>query len=518
MSLSYQQILTQLQKIDPSSLKFVRGIEKEGLRVNADSQISQIPHPTKLGSALTHSHITTDYSEALLEFITPALDDPQSVLSTLEELHAYTLSNIGSERIWPFSMPGVINDELDVPIAHYGSSNVGQLKHVYRHGLWHRYGRKMQCIAGLHYNFSVPESLWKFVADIDGETLSQDYISDGYFGLIRNFRRYSWMLLYLFGASPALDKSFIENDEHGLDTLDDHTLFSKYATSLRMSGLGYQNNAQEGLFVCFNGLPTYTETLKQAMKKSMPNYEKIGVEKNGQYKQLNTNLLQIENEYYSDIRPKRNSKNGEKPLTALNDHGVEYIEVRCLDLNPFTELGIDEEQIHFMDLFLAYCLLHPSPRLSEEECKEVEKNHREIVISGRDPEFKLMRNGQPVLLTEWSKNIIEELKPLAKIMDEKSDTKNYSSTLISMEKRILDSSLTPSAKILNAMQENQQTFVEFALAQTDELSKKYEGRLSKKQNVFWQQAGEESLKKQSEIEMSDEVHFNQYLDEYAAKV
>jgi glutamate--cysteine ligase len=517
LSLSYQQVLSALQQIDPAALQFVRGIEKEGLRVNADSQISQLPHPPELGSALTHTHITTDYSEALLEFITPAKDDPKSVLDILKELHSFTASKIGSERIWPFSMPGVISDELDVPIAYYGESNSGQLKHVYRHGLWHRYGRKMQCIAGLHYNFSVPDSLWQFKADLNNETVSKDYISDEYFSLIRNFRRYSWLLLYLFGASPALDKSFIEEDGHGLDSLDDSTLYGPYATSLRMSGLGYQNNAQDGLFVCFNGLPSYTKTLKDAMSEPVEKYQDIGVEQDGQFKQLNTNLLQIENEYYSDIRPKRNSKNGEKPLTALNEHGVEYIEVRCLDLNPFTPYGIDEEQIHFMDLFLAYCLVHPSPFLSAEECSEVEQNHKKVVIEGRDPEFKLMRHGDPVLLSQWGEELIAQLQPLAKILDDKHETQNYSSALASMEKRMLDPSLTPSAKILAGMEKSKQSFTHFANDQADKINLQYSAGINSNRTDFWHYEAKNSWLRQREIEGSDVVRFNQYLAEYQTK-
>jgi glutamate--cysteine ligase len=518
LSLSYQQVLSALQQIDPAALQFVRGIEKEGLRVNADSQISQVPHPQELGSALTHTHITTDYSEALLEFITPAKNDPKSVLDTLKELHSFTASKIGSERIWPFSMPGIINDELDVPIAYFGESNTGQLKHIYRHGLWHRYGRKMQCIAGLHYNFSVPDSLWQFKANLNGKSVSKNYISGEYFSLIRNFRRYSWLLLYLFGASPALDKSFIEEDGHGLDSLDESTLYGPYATSLRMSGLGYQNNAQDGLFVCFNGLPSYTQTLKDAMSQSVAKYQNIGVEKDGAYMQLNTNLLQIENEYYSDIRPKRNSKNGEKPLTALNEHGVEYIEVRCLDLNPFTPYGIDEEQIHFMDLFLAYCIVHPSPLLSAEECSEVEQNHKKVVIEGRDPAFELMRHGEPILLSQWGTELIAQLKPLAEILDSKHQTKVYSLALASMEQRMLNSSLTPSAKILAAMKENGQSFTHFANEQADKINQQYAGDINPVRTEFWNNAAKDSWVKQREIEDSDQASFSQYLEDYQTKM
>lgn len=518
MSLSYQQVLSKLQQIDPSALNFVRGIEKEGLRVLADSQISQSQHPSSLGSALTHTHITTDYSEALLEFITPALQDADGVLDTLEQLHRFTANQINGERIWPFSMPGIIHNELDVPIASFGTSNLGQLKHVYRHGLWHRYGRKMQCIAGLHYNFSVPESLWQFKAECESAQVTQDFISEGYFGLIRNFRRYSWLLLYLFGASPAIDNTFVDNDEHGLEKFDDNTLYAPYATSLRMSGLGYQNNAQDGLFVCFNGLPTYTATLQQAMNQSVPEYEEIGIEFDGQFKQLNSNLLQIENEYYSDIRPKRNSKNGEKPLTALNEYGVEYIEVRCLDLNPFLPMGIDAQQIHFMDLFLAYCALHPSPKLSKEECLEVAQNHRAVVVEGRDPAFTLMRNGEPVLLSLWGKELIKELAPLAQIMDSKSESTQYSDCLVAMESRILNSELTPSAKILKGMQQNKQTYVEFALAQTDLINQSFTQELTDKQRSKWQQLAKQSLSQQQEIEAADTVRFNQYLEEYLQRL
>ena len=280
----FDQVLTHLQDIAPSALRFSRGIEKEGLRVNDDAHINQNPHPSALGSTLTHPHITTDYSESLLEFITPVVQNADDVLSFLDESQRFSYQHLGQQYIWPASMPGVIENELDVPIAHYGKSNVGTLKHVYRHGLWHRYGRKMQCIAGLHYNFSVSDELWQAIADWKGETLDKDFVSKGYFGLIRNFRRYSWLLLYLFGSSPAVDASFLEGEEHSLEKWDDTTFYGPYATSLRMSGLGYQNNAQDGLFVCFNGLPTYTKTLKMAMQQSVPLYETMGVEKEGVYK------------------------------------------------------------------------------------------------------------------------------------------------------------------------------------------------------------------------------------------
>lgn len=517
-SSEYLETLASLKNADIRCLTFNRGIEKEGLRVKSDSSISQAPHDPKLGSALTHPSITTDYSEALLEFITPVKDNAKDVLAYLQGAQQFAAQNIAEEMIWPASMPGVIENELDVPIATYGTSNLGVLKHVYRHGLWHRYGRKMQCIAGLHYNFSVNDALWEHLASLENKTVDKDFISAGYFGLIRNFRRYSWLLLYLFGASPALDKSFVKGKEHPLEEFDQDSLYLPYATSLRMSGLGYQNNAQEGLFVCFNGLPTYTHTLKDAMAKTMPQYEQLGVKVDGVYKQLNTHLLQIENEYYSDIRPKRNPKHGEKPLTALNEHGVEYIEVRCLDLNPFAPQGIDETQIHFMDLFLSFCVLQPSPKLSSAECAEVQQNSHEVVLSGRDPSFTLARQGTQIKLTDWALDLFESMALLAGQLDEQLEVVHYSQALAEMKKRVMDPSLTPSAKILETMQQEKLSYRQLMLKQAQQMRDIHLAPLSADESVYWQDLAEKSLEKQQIAESQDTVGFDEFLAQYHLKV
>lgn len=516
-SLSFDQVLHQLQSVDPAVLRFSRGIEKEGLRVNADTQINQQPHPASLGSTLTHSSITTDYSEALLEFITPVKDNPDDVLDFLDKVHRYSFSKLAGQYIWPASMPGVIKDELDVPIAYYGNSNTGTLKHVYRHGLWHRYGRKMQCIAGMHYNFSVSNELWQVLAKQHQVPLNQEFIDEKYFGLIRNFRRYSWLLLYLFGASPAVDASFLEDDKHGLQKWDENTYYGPYATSLRMSGLGYQNNAQDDLFVCFNGLSTYTQTLKQAMHTSVDTYEAIGVKGADTYKQLNTNLLQIENEYYSDIRPKRNSKHGEKPLTSLNKYGVEYIEVRCLDLNPFEPLGVNREQINFLDLFLAYCLLSPSDKLDMDECEEVSLNSKRIVVDGRNPEFRLKRHGKDLSVKEWGNELLSALQPLAKMLDTLQGHQDYQSALHSMQLRIDDVSLTPSANVLATMKEKQLSFSHFGLSQAHKVADMLSEPLSEQETKHWDELTQSSLMQQSQLEQEFQLPFDEFLKEYLAK-
>jgi len=287
----------------------LHGIEKEGLRVDADGKLAQSDHPASLGSTLTHSSITTDYSEALLEFITPVFERSEDALAFLADLHRFTFSKLGEEELWCGSMPCYLAGEDDIPIARYGSSNVGTMKHVYRVGLEHRYGKMMQAIAGIHYNFSLPEALWPHYQQWSGDSGSlQDFQSASYFKLIRNFRRDSWLLLYLFGASPALSSSFMQGKKHQLDALGDHTLYLPYATSLRMSDLGYSNKAQASLNICFNHLATYAATLQRAIQTPYADYQKLGIKVNGSYRQLNDNVLQIENEYYRDIRPKRVTK------------------------------------------------------------------------------------------------------------------------------------------------------------------------------------------------------------------
>ncbi|MCJ8268303.1 MAG: glutamate--cysteine ligase, partial [Psychrosphaera sp.] len=273
----------------------------------------------------------------------------------------------------PAGMPCKLNGDKSIPIAQYGKSNIGQMKQVYRQGLAHRYGRTMQSIAGIHYNFSMPDDFWPHYQELLGAKGDvQAFKSQCYFDLIRNFRRHSWLLIYLFGASPALDNSFVgTNKSHKLDQLGQQTLGLPYATSLRMSDLGYQSKAQENLDISYNNLHSYIQGVEQAMAQPYPDYEKIGIKVNGEYRQLNDNILQIENEYYSEIRPKRVTQPGKTPLSALKSNGVEYIEVRILDTNPYLPVGIDAQQIRFLDAFLLYCLLSDSPQLTSLENAEI---------------------------------------------------------------------------------------------------------------------------------------------------
>ncbi|MBB3189636.1 glutamate--cysteine ligase [Halomonas cerina] len=499
-----------------------RGIEKEGLRVDARGRIARTPHPAALGSKLTHPHITTDYSEALLEYITPVYSRPGEALGFLADLHRFSYRRLGDELIWPASMPGRLDGNDSVSIADYGDSNVGTMKTVYRRGLDVRYGRIMQAIAGVHYNVSLPDDLWALLRELDDEadTSLNDYRSARYFGLIRNFRRYSWLLLYLFGASPALDRSFLPRGDvpKGLIPHGDATLVSPYATSLRMSDLGYQNKVQAQLKICFNSLSNYVNTLRHAISTPWPNYAAKGVREDGEWRQLNANILQIENEYYSDIRPKRVTRHDETPSQALEARGVEYIEVRCLDLDPFLPLGIDETQVRFLDTFLIWCLLAESPWIPDEECDRLDDNRRRVVERGRDPALRLVHDGARRSIADWGHAIFAELGEVAALLDLAEEGTPHAEALDALAPRLDDPALTPSGRLLAHLQGTGQEFVEAMTEVASEQARQRRAEpLDPAREALLDELVATSHQQQRDIEQGDSVLFDEFLAGYFAR-
>lgn len=512
--------LAQFQSAEfkPEFQTIRRGLEKEGLRVSRTGEISQKDHPKALGSALTHPHITTDYSEALLEFITPALSSPAETANFLYNLHAFTQQNLDDEIIWGCSMPCHIANELDIRIAEYGASNIGQLKHVYRHGLWHRYGRMMQSIAGIHYNYSMPETFWAKYQQLIGNNQSlQEFQSSQYFGLIRNFKRYSWLLIYLFGASPAISASFVNEPTPRLNNTLPDTLYAPQGTSLRMSDLGYQNSAQSDLTICYNSLENYISTLSHAVNTPYEPYKALGILGDNQsFKQLNTNILQIENEFYSDIRPKRTAKGEEKPLEALSARGVEYIEVRCLDINPFLTTGIDTRQIAFMDTFLTFCLLADSPQVEPAECNRLAQNMVGMAYQGNTPDHQIQLEGKTYSIKGEGSKLFEQLTEMASILDQSQQTQLYSESIKHYHALLAAPELLPSHQQIDWMQKNNAGFQEFGLEFSLKHAKELQTyTLSDAINSGFTDQGIHSSKKQNNIEASDKTSFIKYLENFS---
>ncbi|QIB67577.1 glutamate--cysteine ligase [Kineobactrum salinum] len=508
----YRDLLNRIQ----------RGIEKESLRVTADGRLAQTPHPQSLGSALTHPSITTDYSEALLEFITPVDTSTTRTLETLADVHSFVCRKLDQELLWAASMPCVVSDDNSIPVAEYGSSNVARMKTVYRYGLGHRYGRLMQTIAGIHYNFSMPADYWQRAWQDAGEPEPlQDYITNRYLGLIRNFHRHSWLLIYLFGASPAVCASFLSGrDQHGLQPFDERgrTLHMPHGTSLRMGDLGYNSEAQKGLTVCYNSLDNYIHALRDAIMRPHAAYRDFPCGQDGNYQQLNDSLLQIENEFYSTIRPKRITRPGETPLNALQRAGIEYIEVRCIDVSPFTPLGLDVEQVHFLDTFLLYCMLEESPPCEASERSLQAGNLLTVVNRGREPGLELQSATGPQPLQTMADELLDNMAGIAGLLDDTHDSTAYSAALMEQRARTADPERTPSARILREMREREQPFFRLAMDYSERWAQHFRERpLAAAVEQRFEDETLSSWTAQRDMEASDTLDFESYLARFYAQ-
>lgn len=502
----------------------LRGLEKESLRVTPQGTLAQTEHPSSLGSTLKHPHITTDYSEALLEFITEPFDNVAALLEQLSDIHRFTYQQLAAnkERLWPASMPCALPADTEIPVARYGTTNSGMMKTIYRIGLGHRYGRSMQTIAGIHYNFSMPDDFWRELQALEGDKQTLDnFKTERYFSLIRNFRRNFWLLIYLFGAAPAVSDSFAAGRSHRLQPLGDglQTQSLPFATSLRMGDLGYQSDAQQTLFVCYNNLSSYLKTLCGAITHAHPAYEAIGVkDAAGNYRQLSTNLLQIENEFYSSIRPKRTTQSGETALQALRLRGVEYVEVRCVDLNPYEPLGITAEQMHFLDAFLLYCLFSDSPQTADEEYVEGQENQKSIVYYGRDPQLKLIRAGQEIGFQQWATEILDGSIAAAALLDQANDGKDFTEAVQQQYAKLTNAALTPSAQVLSDLQSQSKSFFEHTQTLAEQHRKYFEQNpLNAEKTAQFHQQAEKSLAEQHQLETEPQINFDKYLANYYAQ-
>jgi len=482
-----------------------RGIEKESLRALPNGALALTPHPAALGSALTHPHITTDYSESQLELITGVHAGVEACLDELTQVHQFTYRSmraLGDEMLWVSSMPCGLPTDETIPLGRYGSSNVGRAKSVYRMGLGHRYGRRMQTISGIHYNWSLP--------GVD---------SEGYFALIRNFRRHAFLLLYLFGASPALCKTFVEGRQHELQPLGEGSMYMPHGTSLRMGRLGYQSDAQATLAVSYNGLEGYAASLHEALTRPYPAYEQVGIRNpGGDYNQLATTLLQIENEFYGTIRPKRVIFPGERPLHALRERGVEYVEVRLMDLDPFEPVGINAQTLRFLDVFLLHCLQSDSPPDTPQEIDDLKHNQHLTAARGREPGLTLRRVGAEVPLVAWGADIVAQCVPIAQALDAAHGTDAYSRAVADAQDKLAQPDALPSARVLQAItREHGSSFVSFVR----ERSHQTQDHLldlpwNAEQQATFEAMAAASVAEQKKIEANDSLPFDIYLQRYTS--
>ena len=405
------------------------GLERETLRT-ANNLISAQPHPKSLGNVYTHPNITIDYAESLLEFVSGTHQSPEEVYKELLDLHKFSAQNLeNEEKLWAVSMPCILPDNPEhIEIGYFGTSNSGKIKRLYRTGLSYRYGRPMQMIAGVHFNYSPSKLFWENLAERDNKELNQDFINDYFMAQIRNIARTGWIICYLFGASPAVDNSF--SPALGiLDKWSNKTLGWKNATSLRMSQLGYQNKVD--FSVSFNNLNEYIHDLISAVLTPSPIYEYLGIKDlAGNYRQISPNILQIENEYYASARPKQPPKKSEAPTLALAKRGILYTELRLLDCNPYDPAGISLEQIRFLEVYMLYCLLKPSPMLHHGEINENNHNRLRTACCGNCPDLKLFKKDKEVLIKDYALEILKDMLIVAEQMDKEKGSNLYSTAVL----------------------------------------------------------------------------------------
>ena len=492
-----------------------RGIEKESLRVSPAGRLARTPHPAALGSALTHPHVTTDFSEAQLELITGVHESASDCLRELTDIHAFVHAGIDDELLWATSMPCIADPEHTIPVGRYGNSNVGRSKTVYRLGLGHRYGRLMQTISGIHYNFSLPEALWRAIADANDSVADRDYVTAAYFSLIRNFRRHSWLLIYLFGASPAVCRSFAPEGSE-LEEWDSGTLHLPHATSLRMGRLGYQSEAQSSLHISYNTLAQYADTMRFALTRPYPRYEAIGVkDANGDYRQLSTALLQIENEFYGTIRPKRRTRSGERPLTALADRGVEYVEVRCMGPRSFLRRG-HRRECHALSRCIPVAV--PSGRKPAGQPGGVRFDVAQPARGGgtRASSRAFPRHGRHRRIVgagacRWLRR--------ARRGDGRRHRRRcaHARAVQAQRAKVEDVEATPSARVLAAMSAKREGFFDFAMGHSMAHRRSFRKRSMAPRRVDeFTTMSERSLKEQAAIEAADTESFDEYVKRYLA--
>jgi glutamate--cysteine ligase len=401
-------------------LEIIRGIERESLRVTKNNKISNLDHPTALGSALCSDEITTDFAEALMELVTPTFDSRKGLYNYLYALHHFVNTKIGDEVLWNFSMPCAFESNAEIRLAEYGKSNQGRIKNIYRRGLKERYGSIMQCVSGIHYNFSLSEtSIEKLLLALP----SKKDPNEMYLGAIRNIKRMAPFLLVYFGASPICHNSYLLGRSHNLMPKG-NDLYLPNATTLRMSKIGYQSPVQEELNISYNDLESFINALIYGITTPHPLFTKIGLlDKHGYPAQISDGILQIENELYDIVRPKRKGNKLDRPVELLKNQGIGYLEIRGIDINPFDPAGISESQIALLDAFLLLCLIKTSDKSSEKELRENIHNQELVVGFGRDPKLKISVSGKEALLTDHLAALKDELLMIADYVND-DDLKN----------------------------------------------------------------------------------------------
>ncbi|MFK7993710.1 MAG: glutamate--cysteine ligase [Granulosicoccus sp.] len=515
------------------------GLEKECLRVSASGGISQRDHPESLGRALTHPFITTDFSEALLEMVTPPCNSASEAMDFMTAIHQFIVNRLpAGEHIWNTSMPCILRGGQSVRIGEYGTSHSGQMKHAYRRGLGLRYGRRMQAIAGVHFNFSMPDSAWSIRQQLitqnpnmsGYESLWQQLASEdqqamrtqGYFQMMQNLLRVGWIVPYLFGASPAICASFLEEGEGDeFEVWNGSTRYAPYGTSLRMGKIGYRYREDQpiDLSVRHTSIDAYIDDVIGHVSTEHPAYKALGLfDEAGEMQQLSTSRLQIENEFYSTVRPKQIPRPGELPIHALRERGIRYLELRSVDVSLAQPNGLELEQVAMLEMLMMFAWLAPPTKLESAELQACTRNVQTVAHRGREPGLELEGPDGLIEMRLWGEQILQTLLPIAQWLDLNREEPLYVPALNQQLDKFIDPQLTPSAIMLEGLKKTG-SFFEYAQS----LSRQHHVDLqqlpvNKPVHDILAEKVTESFAKQAEMEAESDSDFNEFLDNYLNQI
>ncbi|RAP53563.1 MAG: glutamate--cysteine ligase [Methanosphaera sp. rholeuAM130] len=400
------------------------GIEWESLRAKGQGELSLTPHPRIFGDKLHNPFVTTDFSESQIEIITPPFDSIDEVYDNFLLLSDLVNTSLPEdEYLWSQSIPCILPSQDQIPIAQY--SGDGKSSQKYREGLAKKYGVKKQMISGVHFNFSFSNDLLRKLYLLDEEDLTfKDFKDNVYLKVVRNYMKYCWLIIYLTGCSNGFHESFT-NDCIGLmDGNDgDGGYYSTEGLSFRNSSCGYKNITE--LYPSYDSVEEFVNDVRGFVEEK---------------------LLSEAKELYSQIRLK--AKNPTDLLNSLKNDGIEYLEIRTLDINPFYQSGIAKYDMKFLHLFLIYMLIKEESNYSNWQ-KEAKINEDNTAQRAYQKSMRLLKDGQEVTLESWALEIINEMYEMCEVLgiDERD-------TLDLMLDRVENHDLTYSQKMLKLIEEN----------------------------------------------------------------
>ncbi|MGI9345112.1 MAG: hypothetical protein ACR2PW_02475 [Gammaproteobacteria bacterium] len=499
-----------------------RGIEREALRVTPEGALSQKPHPKELGAPLCHPHITTDFSEAQIELVTAPQENLNDMLQELQDIHAFVASCLGEERLWPLSMPCSLSTTTEIPIAHYGTSHLAHFKQLYRTGLQYRYGAAMQTISGIHYNLSLSDQFWLNWGqcnNLQGSLV--DIKNIGYLHIARNFQRFHWVLLYFLGNSPMtcddmagslVSSELVSEWPYG-------GLYNATATSLRNSDIGYSTEAQPEIKLDYSDITAYTRTLQQAITDIHAPWQKLQNRFSTPI-QLGCGKLQIENELYAPIRIKPAASRSARPVRLLKDNGVEYIEIRCIDLNHTAPAGITEDACRLIDLLILYCLCLPAPEDGDGLRTLFLNNNQAVALRGQILAQTLANadNSSADEADEWQRqlrHICEGMALIAEVMPHER-TAWIQAAQIATEQASGQQPI-PSCAQLAAAQQQQHSLLELGLEHALAHHRHWQTQHTDALNQRMTQLSQNSVIQKEQLEQNDQAHgqsFAEYCRQY----